>query len=56
MTQVTVKELAKVVNTPVESLLQQMHEAGLAHTSADQKVSETEKQKLFDFFRKRQQY
>src|SRR5690554_1863583 len=49
MTQVTVKELAKVVNTPVESLLQQMHEAGLAHTSADQKVSEREKQTLLSY-------
>ena len=52
MTQVTVKELAKTVNTPVESLLQQMHEAGLAHTSADQQVSETEKQKLLTFLEK----
>ena len=52
MTQVTVKELAEVVKTPVESLLQQMHEAGLAHTSADQKVSETEKQKLLTFLEK----
>ena len=30
MTQVTVKELAKVVDTPVERLLQQMREAGLS--------------------------
>ena len=52
MTQVTVKELAKVVKTPVESLLQQMHEAGLAHTSADQKVSETEQQTLLTFLEK----
>jgi translation initiation factor IF-2 len=52
MTQVTVKELAKAVNTPVESLLQQMHEAGLAHTSAEQNVSETEKQKLLSFLEK----
>lgn len=52
MTQVTVKELAKVVNTPVESLLQQMKEAGLAHTSVDQKVSETEKQTLLTFLEK----
>lgn len=52
MTQVTVKELAKTVNTPVESLLQQMQEAGLAHTSADQKVSETEKQTLLTFLEK----
>jgi len=52
MTQVTVKELAKVVKTPVESLLQQMKEAGLAHTNADQKVSDTEKQTLLTFLEK----
>ena len=52
MTQVTVKELAKEVNTPVDSLLQQMNKAGLVHTSADQKVSETEKQTLLTFLEK----
>ena len=52
MTQVTVKELAEVVKTPVESLLQQMKEAGLAHTTADQKVSDTEKQTLLTFLEK----
>ncbi|AYN95962.1 MULTISPECIES: translation initiation factor IF-2 [Pseudomonas] len=46
MTQVTVKELAQTVNTPVERLLQQMREAGLSHSSADQVVTDTEKQKL----------
>ena len=46
MTQVTVKELAKVVDTPVERLLQQMREAGLSHTSADQVVTDSEKQAL----------
>lgn len=46
MTQVTVKELAKVVDTPVERLLQQMREAGLPHTSADQAVTDSEKQAL----------
>ena len=46
MTQVTVKELAKVVDTPVERLLQQMKEAGLPHTGADQAVSDSEKQAL----------
>ena len=46
MTQVTVKELAKVVETPVERLLQQMKEAGLPHTAADQAVSDSEKQAL----------
>ena len=46
MTQVTVKELAQVVNTPVERLLQQMSEAGLPHKSAEQAVTDSEKQAL----------
>ncbi|KUM38691.1 translation initiation factor IF-2 [Pseudomonas sp. EpS/L25] len=46
MTQVTVKELAQTVNTPVERLLQQMREAGLTHDSAEQLVSDAEKQAL----------
>ncbi|WP_295462758.1 translation initiation factor IF-2 [uncultured Pseudomonas sp.] len=46
MTQVTVKELAQTVNTPVERLLQQMREAGLTHNSAEQLVSDAEKQAL----------
>ncbi|HHJ4328262.1 TPA: translation initiation factor IF-2, partial [Klebsiella pneumoniae] len=46
MTQVTVKELAKTVDTPVERLLQQMAEAGLPHTSPEQAVTDSEKQTL----------
>jgi len=46
MTEVTVKELAQVVATPVERLLQQMREAGLSHTSAEQVVTDSEKQAL----------
>jgi len=46
MAEVTVKELAKVVDTPVERLLQQMQEAGLPQTSPDQQVSDDEKQRL----------
>ncbi|MCO8164133.1 translation initiation factor IF-2 [Pseudomonas sp. 21LCFQ010] len=46
MTQVTVKELAKTVDTPVERLLQQMREAGLPHTAAEQVVTDNEKQAL----------
>ncbi|CDF86283.1 translation initiation factor IF-2 [Pseudomonas sp. QL9] len=46
MTQVTVKELAKTVDTPVERLLQQMREAGLPHSDAEQVVTDTEKQAL----------
>ncbi len=46
MTQVTVKELAQVVDTPVERLLLQMREAGLPHTAAEQVVTDNEKQAL----------
>ncbi|MFA5678809.1 MAG: translation initiation factor IF-2 [Pseudomonas sp.] len=46
MAEVTVKELAQVTDTPVERLLQQMQEAGLPHTSAEQAVSDDEKQRL----------
>ncbi len=49
MTQVTVKDLAKEVNTSVERLLEQMRDAGLAHKSADQVVSNTDKQTLLSF-------
>ena len=46
MAEVTVKELAQVTETPVERLLQQMQEAGLPHKSAEQTVSDEEKQRL----------
>ena len=46
MTQVTVKQLADEVKTPVERLLQQMREAGLPHTDAGQVVTDNEKQAL----------
>ncbi len=42
------KELADVVATPVERLLQQMREAGLPHTSAEQVVTDNEKQTLLN--------
>ena len=51
MTQVTVKELAQVVDTPVERLLQQMREAGLPHTSAEQVVTDNEKQALLAYLK-----
>ncbi|UDI93714.1 translation initiation factor IF-2 [Pseudomonas sp. IAC-BECa141] len=46
MTQVTVKQLADEVKTPVERLLQQMREAGLPHTAAEENVTDSEKQSL----------
>ncbi len=46
MADVTVKELADVVGTSAERLLAQMKDAGLPQTSADQKVSDEQKQAL----------
>jgi translation initiation factor IF-2 len=43
---VTVKQLAETVGRPVETLLTQMQEAGLSHTSATDAVSDVEKQQL----------
>lgn len=49
MAEVTVKELAKVVDTSVERLLAQMKEAGLTQTSPEENVSDDEKQILLSF-------
>ncbi|NLD15465.1 MAG: translation initiation factor IF-2 [Gammaproteobacteria bacterium] len=46
MTQVTVKDLAQTVGTPVDRLLQQMKDAGLPHSKVTDAVSDAEKQKL----------
>ena len=51
MAEVTVKELAQVTGTPVERLLQQMKDAGLSHTGAEQTVSDDEKQRLLTFLK-----
>lgn len=46
MTQVTVKQFAQEIDISVDRLLQQMGEAGLPHSAADQTVTDSEKQKL----------
>ncbi len=46
MAEVTVEQLADVVGIPVETLLQQMKDAGLAHKDAEQAVSDNEKEQL----------
>ncbi|MFW2421900.1 MAG: translation initiation factor IF-2 [Porticoccaceae bacterium] len=51
MAQVTVSELAKTVGATVERLLTQMREAGLSHESADQVVSDEEKQQLLAYLK-----
>ncbi|GGE54595.1 hypothetical protein GCM10007421_31410 [Halopseudomonas oceani] len=51
MAEVTVKQLADEVGTPVERLLQQMQEAGLSQTGPAQAVSDDEKQTLLAFLK-----
>ena len=51
MSKVTVKQLAEVVGTPVERLLEQMKEAGIEVSGVDQAISDDEKMKLLDFLR-----
>ena len=51
MSDVTVKQLADTVGTPVDRLLRQMQEAGLAHSRDDELVSDEEKQKLLSFLK-----
>lgn len=46
MAEVTVAQLADVVGIPVETLLQQMKDAGLTHKDAAQAVSDNEKEQL----------
>ncbi len=52
MAEVTVSQLAEVVGAPVERLLRQMKEAGLSHSSADQNVSDEDKQTLLTFLKR----
>ena len=43
MAEVTVKQLAAAVGSPVERLLAQMNEAGLPHKSGDDTVNDEQK-------------
>jgi translation initiation factor IF-2 len=52
MAEVTVSQLAEVVGAPVERLLRQMKEAGLSHSSAEQPVSDEDKQTLLAFLKR----
>jgi len=51
MSEVTVKQLAEVVKTPVEKLLVQLSEAGLEFSAEDQIVSDEQKMQLLDHLR-----
>ncbi|MGJ4728860.1 translation initiation factor IF-2 [Luteimonas sp. SDU101] len=50
--QTTIRKLAALVNTPVEKLLEQLSEAGMAFNDPDQVVTSTEKVKLLGFLRR----
>lgn len=52
MAEVTVKELAESVGTPVDRLLTQMKEAGLKQKKSTEKVSDDEKQRLLSFLKR----
>lgn len=52
MSDVTVKQLADVVKTPVEKLLLQLKDAGVDKSSADDLVSDDEKMKLLSSLRR----
>ena len=52
MSDVTIKQLAKVLGTPVDKLLAQLGEAGMKFTDPDQVISSTEKVKLLGFLRR----
>jgi translation initiation factor IF-2 len=53
MAEVTVKQFAEVVGIPVDRLLTQLGEAGLAKKQADEAITEEEKVQLLDYLRGR---
>jgi len=52
MAEVTVKQLAEDVGTPVDRLLVQLSEAGLPHRGADERVNDQEKAQLLSYLRR----
>ncbi len=52
MSEVTVKQLAEAVGTPVERLLEQLGEAGISVSGADTKISDEDKMRLLKHLRK----
>ncbi len=52
MSDVTIKQLAKVLGTPIDKLLTQLAEAGMKFNDPEQVISSTEKVKLLGFLRR----
>jgi len=51
MSEITVKQMAEVLRVPVETLLEQLKDAGIAITDADASISNDDKRKLLDYLR-----
>ena len=51
MSQVTVEQLAQVVGTPVDKLLEQLQEAGLQFNSASETIDDSQKMQLLEHLR-----
>jgi translation initiation factor IF-2 len=51
MAEVTVKQLAGVVGTPVDRLLEQLGEAGVGKSTGEDTVNDDEKMKLLEYLR-----
>ena len=54
MPSVTVENLAKIIGSEGESLLSQMKEAGLSHTSIQDEVTDQDKKTLLEFLKEQQ--
>ncbi|MDR2011793.1 MAG: translation initiation factor IF-2 [Rhodanobacter sp.] len=52
MSDVTIKQLSRVLGTPADKLLAQLAEAGMRFTDPEQTISSTEKVKLLGFLRR----
>ena len=54
MALLTVEKVAKIVGTPAETLLSQMNEAGLNHSSISDDVTDSDKKILLEFLKNQQ--
>ena len=51
MSEITVKKLSEIVGAPVETLLQQMQDAGIHVTGADDSITDRQKLDLLEHIR-----
>jgi len=55
MSEIIVKQLAQIVGTPIDTMLQQLQDAGIPVSSADDAISDSQKLLLLEHIRKGQQ-